>query len=135
MARRLWARFEVLPFRYGLGVGMVAAVVAALVITGFVTLGGEPEKKEARPRPVSSGPAEAAVPPAPTWGAYIPPRQARSTTAVVSPSPTQAAKPTSPRSRPARPSTRPSSSSTCPATLKKSQWGWVYEMCRRKQNG
>jgi hypothetical protein len=135
MARRLWARFEVLPFRYGLGVGVVAAVVAALVITGFVTLSGGPEKKEARPGPVSSRPAEAAEPPAPTWDAYIPPRQARSTTAVVSPSPTQAAKPTSPRTRPARPAARPSPTSTCPATLKKSKWEWVYEMCRRKQNG
>ncbi|HZE34809.1 MAG TPA: hypothetical protein VE198_25640 [Actinoallomurus sp.] len=134
MARRLWARFEVLPFRYGLGTGIVAVVVAALVIAGFVTLGGGPEKKQARPGPVRSGPVEAAVPPAPTWG-YIPPRQARSTTAVVSPSPTHAAKPTSPRPRPARPSTRSSSTSTCPATLKKTKWGWVYEMCKRKQNG
>jgi hypothetical protein len=134
MARRLWARFEVLPFRYGLGVGMVATVVAALVITGFVTLGGgsPPKKTEARPGPATSGPAEAAMPPAPTWGAYVPPRQARSTTAVASPSPTPPAKPTSPRSRPARPSARPSS--TCPANLKKTKWGWVYDMCRRKQS-
>ena len=133
MVRRLWARFEDLPFRYGLGTGIVAAVVGALVIVGFVTLGGGPEKKEARPVPASSGPVEAAVPPAPTWGGYIPPRQARSTTVVVSPPPTHAAKPTPPRPRPARSSTRPSPN--CPATLKKSRWGWVYEMCKRKQNG
>ncbi|GAB2806125.1 hypothetical protein GCM10027176_08850 [Actinoallomurus bryophytorum] len=135
MVRRLWARFEVLPFRYGLGMGIVAAVVAALVIVGFVTLNGAPQKKEATPRPVSSGPAEAAVPPAPTWGGYVPPRQARSTTAVVSPSRTQAAEPTSPRPRPARPSVRPSPTQTCPATLKKSKWEWVYQMCKRKQSG
>lgn len=135
MARRLWARFEVLPFRYGLGTGIVVAVVAALVIAGFVTLGGGPEQKEARPGPVSSAPAEAAIPPAPTWGGYVPPRQARSTTAVVSPSPTHAAKPTSPHPRPARPSTRPAPTSSCPPSLKKTKWGWVYEMCRRKQNG
>jgi hypothetical protein len=135
MARRLWARFEVLPFRYGLGMGMVVAIVAALVIAGFVTLSGGPQQKEATPRPMTSGPAEAAVPPAPTWGGYVPPRQARSTTAVVSPSPTQAAKPPSARPRPAHPSTRPSPTSTCPATLKKSKWGWVYQMCKRKQSG
>jgi hypothetical protein len=135
MARRLWARFEVLPFRYGAGVGIVAAVVATLVIVGIVTLSSEPQKKEAAPRPVSSGPAEAAVPPAPTWGGYVPPRQARSTTAVVSPPPTQAAKPTTPRSHPARPSVRPSPTSSCPATLKKTKWGWVYQMCKRKQSG
>jgi hypothetical protein len=132
MARRLWARFEVLPFRYGLGLGMVAAVVAALVIAGSMMLGGGGPQEKAVPGPVSSRPAEAAAPPAPTWGAYVPPRQARSTTAVVSPSKTA---PASPRPRPSRAVTRPSPTTSCPANLKNTKWQWVWEACKRKQNG
>jgi hypothetical protein len=131
MARRLWARFEVLPFRYGLALGMAAAVVAALVIAGFMTLGGGP-RKEAAPGQVSSRPAEAAAPPAPTWGAYVPPRKVRSTTAVASSPRTT---PASPRSRPTRSSARPSPTTTCPTSLKRTKWQWVWEMCKRKQSG
>lgn len=130
MARHLWARFEVMPFRYGatLVVGTLAAV--ALLVGGLVSWGGGTPDRHGPPgRARPSHPAEAAVPPTPTWGAYVPPREAGSDPVVARPrvlsvppsaSPTHAA----PRSSPGV---------TCPPSLKR--WTWLWEVCKRKQNG
>jgi hypothetical protein len=107
-----------------LGAGVV---VLAGVLVLAVTLGDGSGKA-----PVSAGrpgkrPAEAAVPPAPTWGAYVPPRTAEPTTVAARPRPASAP----PRAKPTHASPRPSTS--CPPALKK--WTWVWGMCHRKQNG
>jgi hypothetical protein len=104
----------------------VVVLAGALVLA--VTLGGGGPKRAPAPgaRP-SQRPAEAAAPPAPTWGAYVPPRKAKATkVATVRPRTTSGA----PHAKPVHASPRPSAS--CPPTLKK--WTWVWEMCRRKQN-
>jgi hypothetical protein len=128
MARRLWARFEVLPFRYGVALAAGTAGVVVLLVTGFVTLGGGPGKS-GTPGPASRSPVEAAVPSAPTWGAYVPPRQAKPTPVPAHPRTVSLP----PRSRPAHPSAHPSATVTCPPTVKK--WMWVWEMCKHKPNG
>lgn len=129
MARRLWARFEVLPFRYGVALAVGTAGVVVLLVTGFMTLGGDPAKGGA-PDPASRSPVEAAAPPAPpTWGAYVPPRPAKPT--PVPARPRTASVP--PHPPPTHGSARPTSTVTCPPTLKK--WTWVWEMCKHKQTG
>jgi hypothetical protein len=127
VARRLWARFEFLPFRYGMALGAGVVVLAGVLVLA-VTLDGDGSGKA----PVSAGrpgrrPAEAAAPPAPTWGAYVPPRKARPGTVTARPRTVFA----SPRVKPTHASPRPAV--TCPPTLRK--WTWLWEMCRRKQNG
>jgi hypothetical protein len=129
MARRLWARFEVLPFRYGVALAVGTTGVLVLLVTGFMTLGGGGSDERGAPGPVSRSPVEAAAPPAPTWGAYVPPRH-------VKPSPVPARRragsaPT--RSRSAHASKRPSTTATCPPSLKR--WTWVWEMCKHGQSG
>jgi hypothetical protein len=129
VARRLWTRFELLPFRYGVAlvVGTVAAVV--LLVTGVMALGGGSDRRTTPGRPVSP-PVEAGARPAPTWGSYVPPRGA---TTVRVPDRTRTVAP-SPRPRPTHAaSSRPSPSTTCPTSLRK--WSWMWQMCRRKQNG
>jgi hypothetical protein len=130
MARRLWAKFELLPFRHGmaLAVGTVAAVV--LLVTGIMTLTGGSGGHPSRGVPPSSRPpVEAAAPPAPTWGTYVPPRRLERTPV---PSRTRTVS-LPPRPRPTRSSVRPSTTTSCPASLKR--WPWVWEACKRKQNG
>jgi hypothetical protein len=126
VVRRLWARFELLPFRYGMALGAGVVVLAGVLILAVTVSGGSGGASAPAGRP-SQRPAEAAAPPAPTWGTYVPPRKAKATkVATVRPRTTSAA----PRAKPAHASPRPSAS--CPPTLKK--WTWVWEMCRRKQN-
>lgn len=132
LARRLWARFEVLPFRYGAALVTGTLVATVLVVGGLVTLGGgsstkEPSTKQnASERARHSPPMEAALPPTSTWGAYVPPRKPTPVTArprIAS---------SAPRVRHGTP--RPSPSISCPPSLKK-KWAWVWEMCKRQQNG
>lgn len=106
-----------------LGAGVV---VLAGVLVLAVTLGGGSGKAPASAGRPSQRPAEAAAPPAPTWGAYVPPRKAKPTTVAALPRTVSAA----PRTKAAHASPRPTVS--CPPTLKK--WTWVWEMCHRKQN-
>lgn len=129
MARRLWARFEVLPFRYG--VTLLAGVFAAavLVVGGLVTLGGGSSTARTPGRASHRPPAEAALPSAPTWGAYVPPRKTKPPPALARPR--IASIPPRPRTSHAAP--RSSPSLTCPPSLRK--WTWLWEMCKRKQNG
>jgi hypothetical protein len=127
MARRLWAKFEVLPFRYGVALAVGTAGAIVLLVTGFVTLGGGPQKSGALGR-VSRSPVEAAVPRAPTWGAYVPPRHAEPTPVPAHPRTVSVP----PRPRHARRSSNPSSTATCPPSLKK--WTWVWEVCKYKPN-
>jgi hypothetical protein len=129
MARRLWAKFEVLPFRHGMVLALGTVTAAALLVIGIMTLAGGSGGHTTPGKPASRRPVEAAVPPAPTWGTYVPPRRLRRT-----PAPTRtrtASVPQHPRSTHASP--RPSATTTCPASLKK--WPWVWEACKRKQNG
>jgi hypothetical protein len=100
-------------------------VVLAGVLVSAVALGGGSGKSPASGggRP-SQRPAEAAAPPAPTWGAYVPPRRTRPTAVSARPRTVSVA----PRTKPTHASPRPTVS--CPPTLKK--WTWVWEMCRRK---
>lgn len=128
VARRLWARFETVPFRYGTAALAGTLVVAVLLVAGLLSLGGA-ERPARSPRPAGRSPAEAAAPPAPTWGAYVPPRSARPTRAATLPR--TVAPRTRPPERTATP--RPGSSVTCPPSLKK--WSWVWEMCHRRPNG
>jgi hypothetical protein len=126
MGRRLWARFEVLPFRHGMALATGAVVLAGLLIAGTMTLGGGLAKHTASGRP-SQRPVEAAAPPAPTWGAYVPPRETKPTPVPARPYIASVSP------RPKHTSPRPTSTVTCPPTLKK--WPWVWEMCKRKQSG
>jgi hypothetical protein len=128
LARRLWARFEVVPFRYGMVALAGTLAVASMLVAGLLSLGGG-EGPDRSPRPAGRSPVEAAAPPAPTWGAYVPPRPARPTRVAAIP------RTVVPRTRPpARAgSPRPSSSVTCPPSLKK--WSWMWEMCRHRPNG
>ncbi|MGH3380474.1 MAG: hypothetical protein ACRDP6_37635 [Actinoallomurus sp.] len=128
MARRLWTRFEVLPFRYGVALAVGTAGVVVLLVTGFMTLGGGPDEHGA-PGSVRRSPVEAAAPPAPTWSSYVSPRHAKPS--PVPARPRTASNP--PRPRPTHESTRPSSTVTCPPSLKR--WTWVWEMCKRNQSG
>lgn len=128
MARRLWARFEFLPFRYGMALLTGTVAVVALLVVGVMTLGDE-SAEETRPSPVDHSPMEAAVPAPPTWGAYVPPRHAKPTPMVVKPH--VASLP--PRPRPTHSSARPSPAITCPPNLKK--WMWAWQMCKRRQSG
>lgn len=128
LARRLWARFEVVPFRYGLAALAGTLAVAVLLVTGLLSL-GDAEHPARAPRPAGRSPVEVAAPPAPTWGAYVPPRSARPTRVAALP------RTVAPRTKPpARTgSARPRSSVMCPPSLKK--WSWVWEMCRHRANG
>ena len=131
MARRLWARFEVMPFRYGasLVVGTLAAVV--LLVGGLVAWGGGAPDRHGTPgRARPSHPPQAAVPPVPTWGAYVPPRKVGGPARVPA-SPRVLSVP--PRRHPAHAAPRSSPSVTCPPRLKR--WTWLWEVCKRKQNG
>ena len=132
LARRLWARFEVLPFRYGVAAGVFAVVV--LAVCGFAMLGGGSSTKAGGAgtagRARHSPRVEAALPPAPTWGAYVPPRKPAAT--PVPARPRIASLP--PRARPSHAAPRPSPGVSCPPSLKK-KWMWVWEMCKRKQTG
>ena len=128
MARRLWARFEVLPFRYGMAMAVGTVTAVALLVVGFMTVGGGSREDAAAPGGASRSPV-AAAPPAPTWGEYVPPRQAKPN--PVPARPRTASVP--PRPRPTHASPRPSSATTCPPGLKK--WPWVWEACKRKQSG
>lgn len=125
MARRLWARFEVLPFRYGMALGAGVIVLVGVLVSAVALGGGDPGKPPTRPtvRP-SQPPVEAAAPPAPIWGTYVPPR---TTTATAQPARPRTA-PATPRAKPKHASPRPTTS--CPPTLKK--WTWVWQMCRRR---
>ncbi|HEY0543470.1 MAG TPA: hypothetical protein VGD53_34260 [Actinoallomurus sp.] len=104
--------------------------VVALLVIGIMTLAGGSDGHTSPGKPASPPPVEAAVPPAPTWGTYVPPRRLKRTPA---PTRTRTASVPPPRPRPTHASPRPSTATTCPATLKK--WPWVWEACKRKQNG
>jgi hypothetical protein len=126
VARRLWARFEVLPFRYGMALAAGVVALIGLVVGGSLTMGGGSSSGHTAVGRPPRHPVEAVVPPAPTWGAYVPPRRTRSTS--VPAQPYVASVP--PRPKPTHATPRPTSTATCPPTLKK--WSWVWEMCKRR---
>lgn len=138
MARRLRAGLEVLPFRYGMTLAVGAVVALVLVVAGFMTLGGDPRKR-ATPglrTTVNHRPVEAAAspaPPAPTWGAYVPPRKTRPVAVHALTRTVPVPVPVPPRPRPPRTAPRPVTAFTCPPRLKK--WIWVWEVCKRRQHG
>ena len=106
---------------------LLAAVVLlpVLAVTAFLTLGsGGSADHPASPRPTHSTPVEAAEPAAPTWGAYVPPRQVRPShrTYVRRDAPP-------PRTRPAH----PAPARVCPTSLRR--WPWLWEMCKHNQTG
>jgi hypothetical protein len=127
--RRLWARFEELPFRHGMALLGGALALAGLLVAGVLASGGgSREPAAATPvRPPGNGPVQAAAPPAPTWGAYVPPRRTRP--AVPAPPVRPVAPSSTPRPRVTHAS--PTPSVVCPSTLKK--WPWAWEACKRKQ--
>ncbi|WP_345458489.1 hypothetical protein [Actinoallomurus oryzae] len=126
MARRLWARFEVLPFRYGVTL-LAGTIAAAGLLVAGLTLGGGSHEPAARARPGRS-PAEAA-PPVPTWGAYVPPRRSGPTPVPARPLVTSVPSRTPATHTPSR----SNPATACPTSLRK--WPWIWEVCRRKPNG
>ncbi|MDN3352406.1 hypothetical protein [Actinomadura sp. DC4] len=136
MARRLWTRFEFLPFRYGVALGSGAIVLAGVLVLAVTLAGGgsgEPLKPAASTGVQSSRPpAGAAVPPPPTFGAYVPPRRTK-TTIVPVPRPRVVATTPRPKPKPAPTHTAPRPTMSCPPTLKK--WSWMWQMCHRRPNG
>lgn len=127
MARRLWARFEVLPFRYGVTLLAGAIALTGLLVAGLTVGGGSHGHVAAHARP--SHRAVEAAPPDPTWGAYVPPRRPEPTPVPARPLVTS--EPTSPRATHAP--SRSSQATACPTSLKK--WPWAWEVCRHKSNG
>jgi hypothetical protein len=130
MARRVWAKIELMPFRYGVALAVGTVTMVALLVVGFMVVGGTPRKET--PRPGGRSPLEAAAPTAPNWGEHVPPRRARPNETQVGMVRPKTPTP-SPRARASRSAPRPSSTTTCPPNLRKWQWAWA--MCKRKQNG
>jgi hypothetical protein len=126
MARRLWARFEVVPFRYGVTLLAGTVVAAGLLVAMLTAGGGSSRDAAAHPRP-SRSPVEAA-PPAPAWGTYVPPRPEPT---PVPARPLVTSVPSHPRATHAPSHSSPATA--CPTSLKK--WPWVWEVCRRRSNG
>jgi hypothetical protein len=129
MLRRLWSRFEVLPFRYGMTLVAALIVVPALLIAGIVFgsgSGGRPSHN-----PVGRSSLEAAVPSPSDWGQYVPPRQ-QSNSTEVAPAPRTVPPPVSHPSSSASPS-RPMPTFTCPPNYRK--WRWAWAMCRGRPPG
>jgi hypothetical protein len=120
--------FEVLPFRRGMMLLAGAVVVPALTVGGLLTLGGGSGKvsSSSPPAPKNHAPVEAAVPPAPTFGAYVPPRRVKAS------HPAESRKNATSSTHRKKPGSHPSATATCPASLKR--WPWMWELCRQQNH-
>jgi hypothetical protein len=102
--------------------------VVGLLVVGVISVGGgSHERTAAAPRAPHRTPVEAVAPPAPTWGAYVPPRRVKPTPVRARPLVTSVPE----RPKPTRTSS-PRPTTSCLASLKK--WPWAWEVCKRKQS-
>ncbi|GAA4637964.1 hypothetical protein GCM10023196_093850 [Actinoallomurus vinaceus] len=135
---RLWARFELLPFRRGVTLVAVLIAVPALLVGGLLVLDGGGKGDRSQHRTAAAAPSArqsdtSAMDRAQrTWGEFVASRSERPASASKS-APPRASQSTTPHSRPAPTTAAPSTGTRCPPELKK--WPWMWDLCKHRRGG